>query len=637
MDLSLEQKLNAIAETVFQRADSYQRMHDALKRRAVEIYFAFVGQFMDQESEGLLPWQSRLYTKAMKPKIMAAWSQFVQGATSAKEMWNVEPRGVNTPQSLGRAKAMKAEMHEQAQAIEYHRKLKSGSMDMFLYGAMFMQCPIVETMGSRKWVQDLGQPGDSLWEKMGKRLNAGKGNPQWRPEFSNTDYPSIVHRNYFEMFPWPYSSDPQAGEAIIHRPFIDRYEMQALRDMPGYYGEIIDELLKSGEGEAPSWSNEQERMSARGWNNDSKRKGYDLVFHAGKLSKKDLENIPGFEGESGKYTEALAWCVDSKSGGKKTIKLVVNPVTGRMRPFMVAHYEQMPFESVGTGIGENSVDIAKAIAGGVRLFLDGKKMALPMVGINTSYFGGAADIEFSPFKIWEFEQNNVQPKDFMFPIQFNDITQSMIPFIEVLERLHDEITSIPKWTTGVDSKMLNKTATGISMIMNASSQMIRGAIENIDDHVIGPSGQRFYDWNMENNPRNDIKGDFIITPNGITTLMQKESIAQQLLGLVSLVVNPQVMQNPYALRLLRIVGDNMGFKDVDSILPDPDEMEQFAGQDPRAAAQAIGVSSPEQPQPPSPQEMMQDAAMRGLMKGMEKKAMISVSGPGNGSGEGTAQ
>jgi hypothetical protein len=648
-DPELTRILDGIADAVVTRADSYQKVHDQLKRRALEIYYSFVGQFTEDEKPAE-DWQSKLYPKILKPKIMAAWSQFVQAATSSKHKWEVQPRNTSTRQASTAATGMKNRMHEQAESCGLDRKLKSGSMDSFLYGTMFMQSPIVETKQHQSWVMDLGQSemaqakiafrsghpieaGRLMMQARGKQQLAAQQKPIWTPQFDPQDTPSVIHRNYFEMYPWPYSSDIQAGEGIIHRPFIDKYELSMLRDEPGYYKDVIDELLRLEPGSPPSWSIEQDMMGARGWMNDSKRKGYDLIFFAGRLNSKDLKmnQVQGFEEDKSRFAEVLVWVINHSSG-KKVIKLIPNPIIGKHRPFLMAHYEQMPYESMGVGIGENSVDMAKSIGAAVRLFMDGKKMALPMIGINTSYFSGSTEIEFSPFKIWPFDKEGINPQEAMFPIKFADVTTGMVEFIEVLERLHDEITGIPKWTTGVDSKMLNKTATGISMIMNASSQLIRGAIENMDDYILTPIGQRFYDWNMKNSKDGDIKGDFIVNAAGLSTLMQKETLNQQLLGLLSLVVNPQVMQSPFALRLLRQVADNMGEKDVDSILPNPDKMQNFADQDPRAAAASLQPSAPPQP---SPQQIIEQAKLNGVAKGMEDRMHDIVAGggePGAGNG-----
>lgn len=581
--IDIEMVKKAIGKKVVEKADEYSDAHSQFKIRATQIYYAFIGKFLADEGPDK-GWQSKYYPKMMKPKILAAWSQYLQAQTASKTMWEVEPRGINTQAASMAAKAMKNEMQEQAGACKMTRQLASGFLDDALYGMLFWQAPLVETRISRRWEPDLSTYDSSL-AYLG-------GNPIWKQVVTREDMPAALHRNYFEMYPWPYSSDPQKGEGIFHRPFLSQSELQELAEQPGFDADAINEILKNGPDTPPAADKTDERMTARGWQHKN-RKGYDLVFFSGKLGGEDLRGIPGFENESGRYAEVLVWVVNSAKLQPKVIKLVANPISGKFRPFMMSPYEQMPHEALGVGVGENSVDTAKALGGGIRLYLDGKKAALPQIAINTKYFGGSV-VEFSPLKIWAFDQVQ-NAKDAIAALTLPDMTGGLIPLIEMLERFHDEITGIPKWTTGVDSKMLNKTATGISMIMNASSQLIRGAVENIDAFIIGPTGERFYDWNMENNPKMGIKGDFIVTPSGISTLMQKETLNQQLLGLYSLVVNPATMQNPFAMRLIRMVADGMGIKDVDAIMPNPDKMRDFAQQTPGAAAATLAPSAPSAP------------------------------------------
>jgi hypothetical protein len=580
--MDIEAVKDEIAKKIVDRAKEYADAHQQFKQRATEIYYAFIGKFLSNEgpSEGE-GWKSKLYPKMMKPKILAAWSQYVQAATANKGMWEVEPRGINTDRSSKAAKMMKQTMQEQADAGLMHEKLKSGALDKFLYGTLFWQAPVVEAQVQREWAVDMSSM-KNAFAYMG-------GKPVWKAKSVTQDMPSCLHRNYFEMYPWPYAGDPQRGEGVIHRPFLSSYELSSLRDEPGFDSAVIDELLSSGPESPPTTDRTDERMTTRGWMMSKNRKGFDLIFCSGRFGASDLKGVPGFEDEKGRYAEILIWVVNHGKLGPKIIKLVANPIVGKYRPFMMSHYEQMPHEALGVGIGENSIDIAKGIGGSIRLFLDGKKMSLPQIGVNTRYFGGGT-IEFSPMKIWPFDGQ--KPSDVLFPMTLPDNTAGLIPLIEMLERFHDEITGIPKWTTGVDSKMLNKTATGISMIMNASSQLIRGAIENMDDYIIGPTGERFYDWNMENNPDPDIKGAFIISASGISSLMQKETLNQQLMGLVSLVGNPAARQDPYMMRLIRMIGDGMGIKDVDAIMPDPDKMHAFEQGSSVAAANTLTPSAP---------------------------------------------
>jgi hypothetical protein len=96
-------------------------------------------------------------------------------------------------------------------------------------------------------------------------------------------------------------------------------------------------------------------------------------------------------------------------------------------------------------------------------------------------------------------------------------------------------------------------------------------------------------------PNHAIKGNMRISANGLSVLMQKDTMNQKLMQFISYIINPVIVQNPNAIKLLRMIGDNMGMKNVDDVLPTEDQMRQFAMMQQAQAMQQIqGVSAPEQ-------------------------------------------
>ena len=76
------------------------------------------------------------------------------------------------------------------------------------------------------------------------------------------------------------------------------------------------------------------------------------------------------------------------------------------------------------------------------------------------------------------------------------------------------------------------------MLMGAANVALKSAVKNIDDFLLEPMIEGLFHWNMEYNPREDIKGDLRIVARGSTALVQKEVQSQRLLQFLSLVSNP---------------------------------------------------------------------------------------------------
>lgn len=574
-----------LARKIVTKADEYQEWKRPFAERCTDIYYDYIGRvrqgFDDIKSldKNKKDWRTKIYPKFTKTKVLAAWSQMIQTVMSNKALIEVIP---NDKSSEAPAKLMREEVLSQLEEADLTEKIKIGILENVLYGTMFMQGPVPISVKKKKWKVDM----------RGTLSNYVLGNfsSAYQMVISSETLPTIYSRNFFEVYPAPYATDLSSCEGIIHRPFISEYDLIELSNVPGFDVEAIRACLTDGPQEVSDIDYTETKSSVRF--TGGKRKGFDLIYYAGKLKLSDLAN-PQDNSDTPKepfgYAEVFCWVIN---GGKepRIIKFEMNPdILGR-RGFYSSVFERVPYESFGVGIGENIKDISELITGAVRLFIDAKKMALPQVAINTNKWDPGGSLSFAPFKIWRF---NGDPREAISSMNFPDISVGLTALIELAERYADEFTGVPKWTTGTESRMLNKTATGISMLMNAQSQLMRGAVENLDDYVIEPIGEGFVDWNMEFSQRPDIKGDYYVAASGLSSLMQKETLNQQLLGLLSFIVNPMVLQNPIALKFLRIVGDNIGIKNVDSILPDPDKMETMAGVQPEAIVQELSdISSP---------------------------------------------
>jgi hypothetical protein len=66
-----------------------------------------------------------------------------------------------------------------------------------------------------------------------------------------------------------------------------------------------------------------------------------------------------------------------------------------------------------------------------------------------------------------------------------------------VRKFSDDDTGVTKYTQGTDADHLNKTATGISMIMNAGSLPMKEVIQNIDEMWIEQAIEALVDWNMQ--------------------------------------------------------------------------------------------------------------------------------------------
>ena len=98
-------------------------------------------------------------------------------------------------------------------------------------------------------------------------------------------------------------------------------------------------------------------------------------------------------------------------------------------------------------------------------------------------------------------------------------------------RFIDDETALPVQAEGELTDNPNITATATNFMSMASNITFRRVVKNFDDGITTPSIRRLYDWNMQHNSRDDIKGDMKVDARGSSALLQRELQAQMLLNM----------------------------------------------------------------------------------------------------------
>jgi len=114
------------------------------------------------------------------------------------------------------------------------------------------------------------------------------------------------------------------------------------------------------------------------------------------------------------------------------------------------------------------------------------------------------------------------------------------------------------------------------MLLNAGSMSVKTVVKNIDDYLLKPLGEAYFQWNMQyNDDSPEIVGDLEIKPRGTAAVMQKEVRTQRLTTLLQTVANPMLapfIKIPNLVRELAIAQDI----DPDQLVNDVNEAQLYA-------------------------------------------------------------
>ena len=179
------------------------------------------------------------------------------------------------------------------------------------------------------------------------------------------------------------------------------------------------------------------------------------------------------------------------------------------------------------------------------------------------------------------------------PVQ--PVAQFILPILEYIETQIENRTGITRYNQGLDARSLNKTATGVSLIMQASNQRLEliariFAETGIRDlfRFLVELNQRFVDQELVirllNEPLmispDDLKGEFDLIVNagiGVGTKEQEMQFAQMLLGIVQQAVQAGLASQEELYNAFKKVIEQLGFKNVGDFLKSPQEVMNAQG------------------------------------------------------------
>ncbi|MEK9698641.1 MAG: hypothetical protein VW270_22905, partial [Candidatus Poseidoniales archaeon] len=252
-------------------------------------------------------------------------------------------------------------------------------------------------------------------------------------------------------------------------------------------------------------------------------------------------------------------------------RAVVNPFTPFRLPYHAFPYERNPYSFFGIGIAENMDDSQKIMNGHARMAIDNLALSGSLVfDVDESALVGGQSMEIYPGKI--FRRQAGVPGQAINGLKFPNTSNENMMMFDRFRQLADEQTGIPSYShgqTGVQS--MTRTASGMSMLLGAASLNIKTVIKNLDDFLLKPLGESYFQWNMQfMESKMDVEGDLEVKATGTNSLMQKEVRSQRLTMFLQTVQNPAVAPFIKMNKLISELAYSLDL-DPDELINDPEE------------------------------------------------------------------
>ena len=409
-------------------------------------------------------------------------------------------------------------------------------------------------------------------------FNYGKKVHRWKGTGDSKEYdpyektvPRIEAVSCWDFYPDPSATSIEDCEYVIQRHRMNREQVRDLMNRPYFNKEKLELALEMG----PNYEERHFEPTIRSDNdpmNDSNR--FEILEYWGILDA-TLAAEAGMEMPKN-LSELTSVQVNIWVCSGMVIRAVVNPFTPMRIPYQAFPYELNPYQFFGVGVAENMEDAQLLMNGHMRMGIDNLALAGNLVfDVDEAQLVPGQSMEVYPGKI--FRRQTGVTGTAINGLKFPNTAPENLQMYQVARQLADEETGIPSIVhgqTGVTGT--GRTASGLSMLLGSAGLSIKTVIKNIDDYLLKPMGEAYFQWNMQFNDLDiEIVGDLEIKPKGVAAVMQKEVRSQRLTMLLQTVSNPMLAPFIKIPNLIREIAVSQDI-DPDELVNDPNEAAIFA-------------------------------------------------------------
>ncbi len=449
------------------------------------------------------------------------------------------------------ARRMEKIIHDQLTGSNAITTLRNSIFESVLLGTGVVKGPFTHTKTVHKWEKE------------------EDGSKEYIPY--HKDIPKIESVSCWDLYPDPVATNIEDCDYVIQRHKMNRSQLRNLMNMPMFDPDAIREVLAGGGNYVDKYFESIIKDDEQQMRSSNER--FEVLEYWGCIDADLLEQI-GIDDTGADplgQVQTNIWVC-----GGQILRAVINPFIPMRIPYQIFPYEISPYQIWGIGIPENMEDAQLLMNGHVRMAIDNLSLAGNLVfDVDETSLVPGQNYEIFPGKV--FRRQSGVTGTAVNAIKFPNTAGENVQMYDKARQLADEETGIPSimhGQTGVTGT--GRTAAGLSMLLGSAGLSIKTVIKNLDDHLLKPMGEAFFQWNMQFNKENpDIIGDLEIKPKGVSSVMQKEVRSQRLTALLQTVSNPMLapfIKIPNLIRELAISQDI----DPDSLVNDMNQAQIYA-------------------------------------------------------------
>ena len=450
------------------------------------------------------------------------------------------------------ARLLEKHIHDQLLDTNATNVMRNAIFESALLGTGIVKGPFNFYKKVHKWMKN--EEGERYYDPMDKIV------------------PRIEHVSIWDFHPDPSATSIEDCEYVIQRHRMNRQQLRNLLTLPYFDGIAVENAITRGPNYEDKYYEDTIREDDTAPNYQENR--YEVLEYWGVLDANFARQV-GLELPDS-ISELDQVQINAWVCGSEVLRCVLNPFTPARIPFAAFPYEVNPYQIWGVGVAENMEDAQMLMNGHVRMAIDNLALAGNLVfDVDEASLVPGQNFDIFPGKV--FRRQSGVTGTAINGLKFPNTAGENIQMYQIARQLADEETGIPSimhGQTGVSGT--GRTSSGLSMLLNAGSMSVKTVVKNIDDYLLKPLGEAYFQWNMQyNDDSPEIVGDLEIKPRGTAAVMQKEVRSQRLTTLLQTVANPMLapfIKIPNLVRELAIAQDI----DPDQLVNDVNEAQLYA-------------------------------------------------------------
>lgn len=572
-----------LVETVWAYFEAARSARVDVEERWRKAHDAYKGNHPHKVGKVLEDAQKQeFYFKDFKRKKDAAQGHVIHKLFETSEIpFEIKPHRELSAQDrervANRAQSLENQVRDELEATHYKQTLNRCVSDQIIFGTGICKAPVVQ----RKQV-----------------LKPAAGNSALANQVVRADVGLVREERWFagveRISPWSFFPDPDArnmDEAgfVIQRSYYTASQLLKLVENGfGYDREGVKELIQQQGG----WmsGNHHRPYDSSDHPEEVKRQGgplplFTLLEFWGELPieavagcLEDVQEEEGgwsrvYRGEDGKkVSEALAEtlpllitvCED------QVLRAEINPFEGRL-PYDLCHWRENADGFWGLGLFEDLEDIEELKNSFWVSLITGKQLSSkPMIKVVEEYFKPGQDlVGVEAGKIWKVRKNHAL-NEALEVFHIPDVTDGILPALELLDRMADEYSNIPELTSGNPAKHQTQTASGLALMSSHADRVMSQVLESTSA-MMTRSIEAVKNWIMLENP--GLLGSFEARATGYEDFVNANYRKTRLLQFLQIAAaNPQMAGRIRWERALRQIAQVLNLNE-DELIYSQEEVE----------------------------------------------------------------